>query len=87
MSQFATGKHSVAECDRCGRKIKYLDLKEEIVNEKKSGLLVCDECFDKDHPQLQLGRLKVFDPQALKNPRPSKDDDGSVAPYNPTFIP
>jgi hypothetical protein len=84
---FTTGKYAPAECDRCGRKTKYLKLKEEIYNEKKTGLRVCGECFDKDHPQLQLGRLKIFDPQTLKDPRPSRDDDGATTPYDPEFLP
>jgi len=36
----------------------------------KTGLLVCQECWDPDHPQNHLGREPVNDPQALRNPRP-----------------
>jgi hypothetical protein len=38
----------------------------------KTGLLVCEECWDPDHPQNHLGREPVNDPQALRNPRPDK---------------
>lgn len=86
MSQFATGKHSKAICDRCGRKWNYLELKDQIFNEKKTGLMVCPECYDQDHPQLQLGRLKIYDPQALRNPRPDVEEE-AVPEYNPRYIP
>jgi len=87
MGNFTSGKYAKAECDRCGLRYFLNELKEEIYNEKKNGLKVCQPCYDKDHPQLQLGRLKIFDPQSLKDPRPSRDDDGATAPYNPTFLP
>lgn len=87
MSNYTSGKYAQRECDRCGRDIPYNEGKYEVYNEKKNGLIVCGECLDKDHPQLQLGRLKIFDPQTLKDPRPSRDDDGVSAPYNPTFLP
>ena len=31
--------------------------------------MVCPECWEPDHPQLQLGMYPVDDPQALRNPR------------------
>lgn len=39
---------------------------------EKTGLLVCEECWDPDQPQNHLGRNPVNDPQALRNPRPDK---------------
>ena len=33
---------------------------------------MCPECWDPDHPQLQLGMYPVDDPQALRNPRPDR---------------
>lgn len=45
------------------------ELKAEVRKLKPTGLLVCSECFDPDHPQLQLGMYPVEDPQALLNPR------------------
>jgi len=32
-------------------------------------LKVCEECWDPDHPQLQLGMYPVDDPQAVREPR------------------
>ena len=57
-------------------------LREEIENGRKNGLRVCPPCFDEDHPQLQLGKQKVIDAQALQNPRPDADQ---VATNNTAF--
>lgn len=70
MRKFATGKYAIAFCDRCGFKVPYLELKVQIVNMKPTGLRVCDDCMDEDHPQWQVGLWPVFDPQALEHPRP-----------------
>jgi len=71
-NRFAAGKHAISECDRCGQRFKLKLLKTEIVKTKKYDLLVCPECWDPDHPQLQLGMWPVDDPQALRNPRPDR---------------
>jgi DNA-directed RNA polymerase subunit RPC12/RpoP len=68
-NQFASGKYSIAECDRCGQQFKLKQLKEEIIKTKRYNLLVCPECWDPDQPQLQLGMYPVYDPQAVRNPR------------------
>jgi hypothetical protein len=65
-------------CDRCNRTVKLNELRVEIYDERPNGLLVCDDCLDKDNPQLQLGRIRVDDPQALIDPRPDIDRPGSV---------
>lgn len=66
---FASGKWAIAMCDRCGQQFKLKTLKTEIIKTKKYDLLVCNSCWDPDHPQLQLGMYPVNDPQALRNPR------------------
>lgn len=71
-NRFASGKHAIAECDRCGQRFQLKVLKTEIIKTKKYDLLVCPECWDPDHPQLQLGMWPVDDPQALRNPRPDR---------------
>ena len=68
-NRFASGKKSIALCDRCGQRFKLKTLKEEIIKTKRYNLLVCEECWDPDHPQLQLGMYPVDDPQAVRNPR------------------
>lgn len=68
-NRFAIGKKAIAECDRCGQQYQLKKLKEEIIKTKRYQLLVCKECWDPDHPQLQLGMYPVDDPQGLRNPR------------------
>lgn len=69
-SRFASGKHAIALCDRCGFQFKLKQLRTVIIKTKQVNLLVCPECWEQDHPQLQLGMYLVDDPQALRNPRP-----------------
>ncbi len=65
-------------CDRCGFSFKLNQLHVEIYDERPNGLLVCSVCLDVDNPQLQLGRLKVNDPQSLLDPRPDTGRSGST---------
>lgn len=67
---YASGKYSIAECDRCGQRYKLKQLKVEIIKTKLYQLKVCQSCWDPDQPQLQLGMYPVYDPQAVYQPRP-----------------
>lgn len=69
-NKFASGKNSIAICDRCGFRFKLTALRKEVLKTKVYNLLVCDACWDPDHPQLLLGMFPVDDPQAVRNPRP-----------------
>lgn len=69
-NQFASGKHSIAECDRCGQRYKLKELKTQTVKTKPFKIKVCPTCWDPDQPQLQLGMYPVNDPQAVRDPRP-----------------
>jgi len=68
-NRFASGKNSIAECDRCGFRYKLKQLKKEVVKTKTYNLLVCPTCWTPDQPQLQLGMYPVDDPQAVREPR------------------
>lgn len=68
-NRFASGKHAIAECDRCGQRYKLKELKKQVIKTKTYNLLVCPTCWDPDHPQLQLGMYPVDDPQGLRDPR------------------
>jgi hypothetical protein len=68
-NRFASGKNSIAECDRCGQRFKLTQLKKEVKKTKVYNLLVCQQCWDPDQPQLQLGMWPVEDPQAVREPR------------------
>ena len=69
-NRFASGKKSIAECDRCGQRYMLKQLKMEIIKTKIYQLKVCPECWDPDQPQLQLGMYPIDDPQAVMQPRP-----------------
>ena len=71
-NRFASGKNAIAQCDRCDQRFKLTVLKREVIKTKNYDLLVCPECWDPDHPQLQLGMYPVDDPQGLRNPRPDR---------------
>lgn len=68
-NRFASGKYSIAMCDRCGQQFKLKKLKFEVIKTKLYQLKVCEECWDPDHPQLQLGMYPVDDPQGVRQPR------------------
>jgi hypothetical protein len=48
-------------------------------------LLVGKDVLDEDQPQLQLGKIRMDDPQALRNPRPdqSLDESRRLFAWNP----
>jgi len=69
-TQYASGKYAIAECDRCGQRFKLKQLKKEIIKTKLFQIKVCPECWDPDQPQLSLGLYPVYDPQAVREPRP-----------------
>jgi len=69
-NRFASGKHAIAECDRCSGRYKLKELRTQTVKTKPFRIKVCHECWDPDHPQLQLGMYPVNDPQAVRDPRP-----------------
>jgi len=69
-NRFASGKNSIAECDRCGFRFKLTALKKLVVKTKTYDLKVCPQCWEPDQPQLQLGMYPVDDPQGVCDPRP-----------------
>jgi len=85
MSNYANGKHAFGFCDRTGFRYRKKDLVPQIENQRPNGLLVGRDVLDKDQPQLQLGRLNMNDPQAIRNPRPdvSLTESRALAAWNP----
>jgi hypothetical protein len=69
-NNYASGKYSIAECDRCGQRFMLKQLRKEIIKTKLFNIKVCPECWDPDQPQLSLGLYPVNDPQAVREPRP-----------------
>lgn len=68
-SKYASGKHSIAECDRCGFRYKLKELRKLTIKTKQVSIKVCQNCWEPDQPQLQLGMYPVNDPQAVREPR------------------
>lgn len=68
-SKYASGKNSIAECDRCGFRYKLSELRKLTIKTKQVSIKVCKNCWEPDHPQLQLGMYPVNDPQAVREPR------------------
>lgn len=71
-AKFASNPKALALCDRCGFRFRLNQLHTEFYDLRPNGLKVCQVCLDKDHPQLQLGRVRIYDPQSLYNPRPDQ---------------
>jgi len=69
-SKYASAKHTIAECDRCGFQYKLKELKDLFIRTTKTNIKVCKECWEPDHPQNMQGMYPVDDPQAVKDPRP-----------------
>lgn len=70
MPAYARGDKSWGICDRTGFRYRLNDLVWEFQNGVRTGLRVGKDVSDKDHPQNFLGRLKINDPQSLRDPRP-----------------
>lgn len=70
MSAFAAGKNAFGFCDRCGFRVKLSLMKKLTINEKRTNIKTCPDCWEPDQPQYRIGRVKFDDPQALRDPRP-----------------
>ncbi len=67
---YAKAKYAFGFCDKTGFRYPLKDLVPEFNNGVKTGFLVGKDVVDPDQPQNFLGRLKINDPQSLRNPRP-----------------
>ena len=84
-----TGKYAYGFCDRTGFRYDIVDLVEEFVQGRPTGLRVGRDMHDPDHPQNFLG---VYghepDPQALDNARPdiAQDESRRLFSWNPVGV-
>ncbi len=74
---YASGKYAFGYCDLTGFRYPLKDLVPQIVNGRPTGLRVGKDVVSPDQPQLQLGRLRLDDPQALRDARPDQSLDES----------
>ena len=56
---YAKGKYALGVCDRTGFVYKLKDLRNQIVDQRRTGLMVGKDVLDKDQPQYQIGRLEL----------------------------
>lgn len=68
----ARGKYAYGFCDKTGFRYDLRELVDEVKNGVKTGLKVGRDVVDPDHPQNFLGRLRIHDPQSLRDPRPER---------------
>jgi len=73
---YAPGKYAYGICDKTGFRYPLKDLVYEYKDGQRTGMRVGKDVVDPDHPQNFLGRVRVVDPQALRDPRPDR-----VEPY------
>ena len=73
MGRFASSARAIAICDVCGFQYQLNELRETTVRGRRTNILACTECWEPDHPQNELGRFPVDDPQAIEDPRPDRD--------------
>lgn len=76
-SPYANGRYAFGYCDRTGFRYPLKDLVFEVQNGVQTGLRVGRDVVDPDQPQNFLGRIRVFDPQSLRDPRPDRGLEAS----------
>jgi len=70
MGPYAKGSKAWGICDKTGFRYKLTDLVYEYNNGQRTGLRVGRDVADPDQPQNFVGRLRISDPMALRDPRP-----------------
>jgi hypothetical protein len=83
MAKQASGKKAFGFSDRSGFRYPLKDLIPQIINRRKSGLLVGKDELDEDHPQWRLGSVNTSEGISLHNPRPDKGLEDSRQVYLP----
>ena len=78
---YAVGKRAIAVCDVCGFEVRHNQLRKLVVNMHLTNIMACRSCFDRDHPQYQVGRYPVVDAEAIRDPRPDTtyEQSGTLA--------
>ncbi len=74
---YAKGKRAFGFCDKTGFRYPLKDLVYEFKDGHRTGFRVGKDVVDPDHPQNFLGRVRVVDPQSLRDPRPDTSLDES----------
>lgn len=87
MTAYARGSKAFGFCDKTGFRYPLSDLVWEYNNGQRTGFRVGKDVVDPDQPQNFLGRLKINDPQSLRDPRPdtSQDESRALFGWNPVW--
>jgi hypothetical protein len=72
-----SGKFTLGLCDRCSQRYSLGELKWEIVNSEQTGRRLCADCWDVDHPQYRLSKVKLGDEFTVPDIRPQSDADAT----------
>tara|TARA_R100001460_G_scaffold13547_1_gene30488 strand:+ start:345 stop:794 length:450 start_codon:yes stop_codon:yes gene_type:complete len=82
---YAKAKYAFGFCDKTGFRYPLKDLVPEYNNGVKTGFLVGRDVVDPDQPQNFLGRIKINDPQSLRDPRPDRSllESRALYGFNP----
>lgn len=78
---FVSERYSFGYCDRCGFRYPTKELKFEVENGFQTKRKTCPDCHDPDHPQNFLGKLKIRDPQSIRDARPEIDIESSRSTF------
>ena len=71
--RYASGARALGRCQRCGDRVRYLDL----VDDKHTpGLRVCQDCFDIKHPAEKP--FNADEGIILRKPSVDTDDDSTI---------
>lgn len=72
-----------AICDRCGKKTLLSNLRNQPQAGVLTGLKVCPECLDEDHPQQFVNRETKMEQIAVEDARPSPPYNQGPVGFNP----
>jgi hypothetical protein len=75
MGAFTSNPKTPGICGRCGFRVLLSELQRQVVAGRVTGLRVCGSCLDEDNPQYRVGRLRISDPQAVRDPAPPHEVD------------
>lgn len=81
MPTYAKASKAYGFCDKTGFRYPLKDLVYEYKDGVRTGFRVGKDVVDPDQPQNFLGRVKIFDPQTLPDPRPDRYTDSAVIKY------
>ena len=89
MPAYARGSKAFGFCDKTGFRYPLNELVWEYNTGTKTGFRVEKAVADPDQPQNFLGRVKINDPQSLRDPRPdtSQAEANAIWGWNPVWNP